>query len=48
MKGNPGLLRICVGDYRVVYRVNQAEQVILVRGINARGQVYKGRRIRRP
>jgi mRNA interferase RelE/StbE len=33
--GAPGVLRLRVGDYRVLYEVHDAELIVLVRGIAA-------------
>ena len=35
------LLRLRVGDYRVVFGVNEAEGVVMVELIRTRGDVYK-------
>lgn len=43
MKGNPGLYRLRIGTYRVIYEVNRSERIISVRAIGNRGDIYKGR-----
>jgi mRNA interferase RelE/StbE len=41
ISGRPGYLRIRVGDYRVVYGVNDAERVVTVVIIGHRRDVYQ-------
>ena len=41
LKGGAGEMRIRVGDYRVVYEVNDGEVVILVLRIGHRREVYR-------
>lgn len=41
VKGHPGLLRIRVGDYRIVYTINKGELLILVVDAGNRGDIYK-------
>lgn len=43
LAGNEGLLRIRVGDYRVVYLVRDRELVVLVVRIADRKDVHRGR-----
>jgi mRNA interferase RelE/StbE len=45
LRGHPGLWRIRVGDWRVVYTVEDDRMVVLVLMIAARGDVYE--RLRR-
>lgn len=33
--------RLRVGDYRIIYSLNQSELVVLVTRVNNRGQIYK-------
>lgn len=40
LTGHPGLLRIRVGDYRVVYQVDGGKLVVLVVHLGHRGDVY--------
>lgn len=42
LQGQPGLLRIRVGDYRVVYEVRDRVRVVLVIRIGHRSEVYRG------
>jgi mRNA interferase RelE/StbE len=41
LKGGAGELRIRVGDFRVVYDVNDAEVVILVLRVGHRREIYR-------
>ena len=41
LKGGNGEMRIRVGDYRVIYDVNDGEVVILVLAIGHRREVYR-------
>lgn len=41
LKGGSGEMRIRVGDYRVIYDVNDGEVVILVLAIGHRREVYR-------
>jgi mRNA interferase RelE/StbE len=38
--GHPGLLRLLVGDYRVIYTVRDHELLILVIDVDHRSRVY--------
>lgn len=40
LKGNPGLLRLRVGQYRIIYTVDHGELVVYVVDAGNRGQVY--------
>jgi mRNA interferase RelE/StbE len=40
LTGHPGLLRIRVGDYRVVYTVHDGELLVLVVHLGHRSDVY--------
>lgn len=40
LKGNPNLLRLRVGDYRIIYTVDHGELVVIVIDIGPRGQIY--------
>lgn len=40
LAGHPGLLRIRVGDYRIVYTVRDRELIVLVVHLGHRGDVY--------
>lgn len=42
LQGGQGLLRVRVGDYRVVYRVHDDELVVLVVTLGHRREVYRG------
>lgn len=41
MAGYKNNYRLRVGDYRIIYELNQAELIILITKINNRGQIYK-------
>jgi mRNA interferase RelE/StbE len=41
--GYPGLLRIRIGDYRVVYAVNDADLVVLALRVAHRSDIYRNR-----
>ncbi len=41
MKGYTGLYRLRVGDYRVIYTVNNGELVVYVIDVGNRGDIYK-------
>jgi len=40
LTGHPGLLRIRVGDYRIVYTVRDAELIVLVLHLGHRSSIY--------
>ncbi|MEV0153962.1 type II toxin-antitoxin system RelE/ParE family toxin [Micromonospora sp. NPDC050686] len=40
LAGHPGLLRIRVGDYRIIYTVRDHELIVLVVHLGHRGDVY--------
>jgi mRNA interferase RelE/StbE len=41
LKGVPGMLRVRAGDYRVVYRVEDRELLVLVVALGYRREVYR-------
>lgn len=41
VKGSGGALRIRVGDYRIVYDVNDTELVVLVINVGHRREIYR-------
>ncbi len=41
LKGHEGLLRLRVGEYRIVYSVNHGELVVYVIDADNRGDIYK-------
>lgn len=41
LSGNSADYRLRVGDYRVIYTINNSELIILITKIANRGQVYK-------
>lgn len=41
LKGHTDLLRLRVGDYRIIYTVNHGELVVIVIDAGNRGQIYK-------
>ncbi len=40
LKGHPGLLRLRVGPYRIIYSVDHGELVVLVIDAGNRGEIY--------
>ena len=40
--GHPGLYRLRVGNYRILYTVDNGKLVVYVIGAGNRGDVYKG------
>lgn len=41
LKGHEGLMRLRVGDYRIIYRVDNGRLVVLVVDAGNRGEIYK-------
>ena len=41
LKGHDGLLRLRVGEYRIIYTVDHGELIVYVIDAGNRGQVYK-------
>ena len=41
LKGHDGLLRLRVGEYRIIYTVDHGEVIVYVIDAGNRGQVYK-------
>ena len=41
LKGHPGLYRIRVGEYRVVYEIDDAARVVTVTRVRLRAQAYR-------
>jgi mRNA interferase RelE/StbE len=41
VEGSAGLFRLRVGDYRVLYSVNEAADTVTIELIRGRGDVYK-------
>ena len=41
LKGYTDLLRLRVGDYRIIYTVNHGELVVIVIDAGNRGKIYK-------
>ena len=41
LKGHEGLLRLRVGDYRLVYTVDHGELIVYVIDADNRGEIYK-------
>lgn len=41
LKGYTDLLRLRVGDYRIIYTVNHGELLVIVVDTGNRGQIYK-------
>lgn len=42
MAGHKGLYRIRVGDYRILYKIDDAAQVVTVTRVRPRGAAYRG------
>jgi len=42
MAGHEGLFRIRVGDYRILYEIDDAGQVVTVTRVRQRGSAYRG------
>lgn len=40
LKGHDGLLRLRVGDYRIIYTVDHGELIVIVIDAGNRGQIY--------
>lgn len=40
LKGHEGILRLRVGDYRIIYTVDHGELIIMVIDAGNRGQIY--------
>lgn len=40
MKGNPDLCRLRVGDYRIIYAVDNGQLIVYVIDAGNRGQIY--------
>ena len=41
MKGHPDLFRLRVGDYRVIYTVENGQLIVRVISVGNRGDIYK-------
>lgn len=41
MKGHADLLRLRVGDYRIIYTVDNGELIVCVVDAGNRGQIYR-------
>lgn len=41
LKGHSDLLRLRVGDYRIIYTVDNGEYVVIVIDVGNRGDIYK-------
>lgn len=41
LKGHSNLLRLRIGDYRIIYTVDNGEYIILVIDVGNRGDIYK-------
>ena len=41
MKGHEGLFRLRVGDYRIIYTVDNGELIVYVIDVGNRGEIYK-------
>ena len=39
--GHPGYLRVRVGDYRIVYTINDDKLLVLVLTVGHRGAIYR-------
>jgi mRNA interferase RelE/StbE len=43
LAGRPGLLRIRVGDYRIIYEVRDSELIVVIIAVGHRRNVYSSR-----
>ena len=43
LQGEQGLLRLCVGDYRIIYRIEDEVLLVIVIRIGHRREVYRRR-----
>ncbi len=41
LEGVKGLMRLRVGDYRIIYSVNHGKLIVYVIGVDSRGEIYK-------
>ena len=41
LKGHTGLYRLRIGSFRVIFNINHQEQVIYIKAIGNRGDIYK-------
>ncbi len=41
LQGHEGLMRLRVGDYRIIYRVDNGRFIVLVIDAGSRGDIYK-------
>ncbi|MCM1226606.1 MAG: type II toxin-antitoxin system RelE/ParE family toxin [Clostridium sp.] len=41
LKGSDDLLRLRVGDYRIIYTIDHGELIVIVVDAGNRGQIYK-------
>ncbi|WP_066192684.1 type II toxin-antitoxin system RelE family toxin [Gracilibacillus timonensis] len=41
LKGNPGILRCRVGDWRIVFEQNMASEELVIHAVDSRCQIYK-------
>ncbi len=42
MAGHKGLFRIRVGDYRILYEIDDTDHVVTVTRVRLRGSAYRG------
>ncbi len=42
VKGHPGMWRLRVGDWRILYTVDENTHVIYIVAVHPRGQAYRG------
>lgn len=42
LRGHPDLLRLRVGDYRIIYRVDGGELLVLIIKVGHRRDIYRG------
>lgn len=40
-KKNKGLYRLCVGDYRIIYKIDNGKLIVCVADAGNRGDIYK-------
>ena len=41
MKGYPGIYRLRIGSFRILFEINHTEKFVYIRAIDSRGGIYK-------
>lgn len=42
LSGRKGYYRLRVGSFRVIYRIDEGNRIVIITAVGNRGQVYKG------